>query len=455
MGARPAVVCRFGAALCLFAAVACAPERPRRPNVLLITIDTLRADHLGCYGYGRPTSPEIDRFAATAARFDNAHSSSSWTLPSLASMQTSLLSTTHGCWKISSRLEPEFTTAAEILRDAGFDTAMVACHIFLSAQYGLQQGFTHVDDVLVRPPADAADAISSPGVTQRGLRFLERKAAAGEDTPWYLWLHYFDPHDTYLPHEGFSETFGTVGEIDLYDGEIAFTDHYVGRVLRKLEELGLDDDTIVVLTADHGEEFGEHGFTRHGYSLHEEAVRIPLLVRVPGAGARTVLDVVSNVDILPTLLEVCRVPLPKLSGPKCAHEIEGRSLLAAIRGGALDAVHEAVSEVRWHDGQDLRALRSGAWKLVEDQSAERKPDQNALYDLEHDPGARTNLIERETARRDALRDVLLHRLGRALRWAGCYPLRDPYAPSPGDLQRLQSLGYAGGATPTDPAGGDK
>jgi len=453
MGLRRAL--RWMIPVAILVTAACAQKPARRPNVLLITIDTLRADHLGCYGYGRPTSPEIDRFATTAVRFDNAHSSSSWTLPSLASMQTSLYSTTHGCWKISSRLEPEFTTGAEMLRDAGFDTAMVACHIFLSAQYGLQQGFTHVDDELVRPPADAAGAISSPGVTQRGVRFLERKAAAAEDVPWYLWLHYFDPHDTYLPHEGFSEPFGTEKEIDLYDGEIAFTDHHVGRVLRRLEELGLDDDTIVVLTADHGEEFGEHGFQRHGYSLHESAVRIPLLVRVPGAAARVVPDVVSNVDILPTLLEACSIRRPALEGPKCAHEIEGRSLLAALRGGALGAAHEAVSEVRWHDGQDLRALRSGAWKLVEDQSAERKPDQNALYDLEHDPGARTNLLERDTARRDALRDALIHRIGRALRWAGCYPLRDPYAPSPGDLQRLQSLGYAGGAAPVEPGGGEK
>jgi arylsulfatase A-like enzyme len=425
-------------------------EAPKRPNVLLITIDTLRADHLGTYGYRKSTSPEIDAFAARATVFENAHSSASWTLPSLASIHTSLLSTTHGCWKVSSRLEPEFTTAAEILRDAGFDTAMIACHIFLSAQYGLQQGFTHVDDELVRPPSDAAEAISSPGVTERGVRFLEHKAAAKEDAPWFLWLHYFDPHDTYLPHAGFSETFGTTEEIDLYDGEIAFTDHYVGIVLKRLAELGLDEDTIVVITADHGEEFGEHGFDRHGYSLYQEAVRIPLIVKVPGAEARRVSDVVGNVDVLPTVLDGCGIELPTVTGAICANEFEGRSLLAAIRGTGAIAPREIVSEVRWHDGQDLRMVRDGGWKLIEDQSVGQAKNQTALYDIATDPTEQDDAREREATRATALRELVLHRIGRALRWAGCYPLVEPYTPTAGDMQQLESLGYAGSGVPEDP-----
>ncbi|MCY2960916.1 MAG: sulfatase [Planctomycetota bacterium] len=426
----------------------CGPT-PKRPNVLLITIDTLRADHLGTYGYPRPTSPQIDAFAARSAVFENAHSSASWTLPSLASIHTSLLSTTHGCWKISSRLEPEFTTAAEVLRDAGYDTAMVACHIFLSAQYGLQQGFTHVDDELVRPPSDAAEAISSPGVTQRGVRFLERKAAAGEDVPWFLWLHYFDPHDSYLPHEGYSEKFGTKEEIDLYDGEIAFTDHYVGLVLKRLAELGLEDDTIVVITADHGEEFGEHGFKRHGYSLYQEAVRIPLVVRVPGAAARRIPEVVGNVDVLPTLLAACQIPMKSVQGANCAHELEGRSLLDAIRGTAALSEGQVVAEVRWHDGQDLRMVREGPWKLIEDQSRKQQRDQDALYDLAADPHEATDLRARENARAALMAEMVLHRLGRAIQWAGCYPLVEPYTPTAGDMQRLQDLGYAGEAVPAE------
>lgn len=439
----------MAALLLAIGAIACA-RAPKRPNVLLITIDTLRADHLGAYGYARPTSPKIDAFAARSTVFENAHSSASWTLPSLSSIHTSLLSTTHGCWKISSRLEPEFTTAAEILRDVGYDTAMVACHIFLSAQYGLQQGFTHVDDELVRPPSDAAEAISSPGVTERGVRFLERKAAAGEDAPWFLWLHYFDPHDTYLPHEGFSETFGIVEEIDLYDGEIAFTDHYVGLVLQRLAELGLEDETIVVITSDHGEEFGEHGFKRHGYSLYQEAVRIPLVVRVPGAASGRVPEVVGNVDVLPTLLEACGIELKSVQGATCAHELEGRSLLGAIRGTRALEPREVVAEVRWHDGQDLRMVRDGAWKLIEDQSKDQTRDQSALYDLGADPAEATDLRESAAARAKELQDLVLHRLGRGLGWAGCYPLVEPYVPTAGDMIRLEGLGYAGSGVQTDP-----
>lgn len=452
----PQAALRVAAVAAFLLVPGCGPA-PKRPNVLLVTIDTLRADHLGTYGYPRPTSPEIDAFAARSAVFENAHSTSSWTLPSLASIHTSLLSTTHGCWKISSRLEPEFTTAAEVLRDAGYDTAMVACHIFLSAQYGLQQGFTHVDDELVRPPSDAASAISSPGVTERGVRFLERKAASRaadqDDSPWFLWLHYFDPHDTYLPHEGYSEKFGTVEEIDLYDGEIAFTNHHVGRVLRKLAELGLEDDTIVVITSDHGEEFGEHGFKRHGYSLYQEAVRIPLVVKVPGSAPSRIPAVVSNVDLLPTVLEACGIALPEVEGATCAHPLEGRSLLGAIRGTEPLAEGTAVSEVRWHDGQDLRALRDGAWKLIEDQAADGKAAQSALYDLGADPRERNDLRATDPERAARYAEAVMHRLGRAIQWAGCYPLVEPYTPTAGDMQRLQDLGYAGeDAPPPAPEG---
>ncbi len=424
-------------------------ETAARPNVLLITIDTLRADHLGCYGYGRPTSPEIDRLAAQGVVFEAAQSSSSWTLPSLASIHTALLSTTHGCWKIESRLEPEYTTLAETLRDAGWDTAMVACHIFLSAQYGLQQGFTHVDDALVRPPADAAQAISSPGVSQRGIRFLGQQAAAGADAPWFLWLHYFDPHDEYLPHAGFSERFGTEREIDLYDGEIAFTDHHVGRVLRRLEELGLAENTVIVLTSDHGEEFGEHGHMRHGYTLYEPAVRIPLIVRAPGLAARRVPDVVSNVDILPTVLGLCGVRYERAPGAKCAHPLQGRTLDPLLRG-APDAAREAVSEVRWHDGQDMRALRAGDWKYLEHRV--RGVDQDLLFDLAADPGEAHDALAREAAHTARLREALLHQVGRALQWSGCYPLHEPYSPSPGDLERLKALGYTGDELPALPPG---
>jgi arylsulfatase A-like enzyme len=426
---------RVTACAALVAAALCsAPscnQRARGPNVLFISIDTLRADHLGMYGYERGTSPGIDAFAKTATVFESAQSSSSWTLPSIASLMTSLYSTTHGCWKIQSRLEPEYETLAESLRDAGWDTAMVVPHLFLSAQYGLQQGFTHVDDTLIRTAADSDQAISSPGITERGVRFLERKAAAKDGVPWLLWLHYFDPHDAYLPHAGFSERFGTEKDIDLYDGEIAFTDAHVGMVLARLDELGLSKDTIVVIVADHGEEFGEHGHPRHGYTLYQEAVRIPLIVRVPGIAPSRVTAVVSGVDVMPSLLEACGVDAPA--------QIEGRSLLALARG-ATDAPHEALSEVRWHEGQDMRALRADRWKYIEERGKETR---DLLFDLAADPREKDNVLGEDAARAKGLSDLIGRRLLRAMHWAERYPLPERYEPSPGDMERLKKLGYAG------------
>jgi arylsulfatase A-like enzyme len=241
-------------------------------------------------------------------------------------------------------------------------------------------------------------------------------------------------------HAGVSERFGTEREIDRYDGEIAFTDRYVGEVLRRLDALGLGQDTVVVVTADHGEEFGEHGFTRHGYSLYEPAVRIPLVVRAPGLPPRRVPDVVSNVDLMPTLLDLAGVRLERVAGASCEHPLEGRSLALLLRGATLPP-REAVSEVRWHEGQDMRGVLAERWKYLEHRVGGK--DEDLLFDLGSDPGETRSVLDLQAARTSALRQALLHRLGRALGWAKCYPLHEPYAPSPGDLQRLQQLGYAG------------
>jgi arylsulfatase A-like enzyme len=197
----------------LLAACGQAPARPAGPNLLLVTIDTLRADHLGTYGYERPTSPRLDAFAETAVVFDDAGVQASWTLPSLASLLTSLPSSTH------SRLDDSFTTLAEILCAAGWDTAMVASHVFLGAQFGLHQGFVHFDDELVREMYQSDRSITSPEVTERGARYLREQAASPDAGPWFLWVHYFDPHAEYQVQAGFTERFGSEADVDRYDGE--------------------------------------------------------------------------------------------------------------------------------------------------------------------------------------------------------------------------------------------
>ena len=417
---------------------ACSSEAPRRPNILVVSIDTLRSRPSGSSMKSpRPTSPAIDEFAARAVVFEDAHSSASWTLPSFASLYTSLYSTTHGCWKVDSRLESEHDTLAEHLRDAGWDTCLIVPHMFLSGQYGLQQGFTHVDDSLVRTAIESNKVVSSPAMTEKTLAWLERKKQSPDDSPFFLWVHYFDPHDLYLPHEGISEQFGTTEEIDLYDGEIRFVDLHVGRLLARVRELW-GDDVVVAIVADHGEEFGEHGHKRHGYSLYQEAVHIPFILQAPGFQPRRVPDLVSNIDFMPTILE--------LSGVEPRGRMEGRSLVPFLRGESLPP-RGALSEVRWHDDQDMRCWREEDWKLHEDRSHGKERDE--LYDLAADPKERANLIERRGEPLQRLRTGLGHALGVALQLAKSYPQPRRYQPSPGDAARLGALGYAEDAVGAD------
>jgi arylsulfatase A-like enzyme len=403
------------------------PERPR-PNVLILSIDTLRADHLGCYGYARPTTPHIDELAARSVVFEQAESSCSWTLPSMTSLMTGLSVTAHHCDHLGSRLDPSYTTLAELLRDAGYDTELVASHLFLGAPYGLQQGFTHVDTSIVQDEND----ITSQDVSALGLDWLRQKSAVHDGVPWLLWLHYFDPHAPYLVHPGVSEAFGVDSDLDRYDGEIAYTDQHIGRLLDELARSGLAGNTIVVVVADHGEEFGEHGNTGHGYALYEECVRVPLLVHVPGLEPRRVVDVVPSVDLMPTLLELCRVPL--------RHEIEGQAVMPLFQGQALPE-QEALSEVRWQAGQDLKCAHIGRWKRIEGRV--REQDVAQLFDLSVDPHEECDLQAQQLARAAALGERIVARLRDARRIAAGHHQIGESALSPFEQQRVQQTGYGG------------
>ena len=402
----------------------------KRPNVLFVSVDTLRADHLGTYGWKRPTSPNLDAFAAKSVVFERAQSSSSWTLPSLTSLMTSLLPSTHRCEKDSSRLDPSYTTLAEVLRDAGYDTAIVASHYFLNAGHGLQQGFTRVDTRILQDDF----AITSPQVTDWGVSWLEEKAAAKEDVPWFLWLHYFDPHAPYLPHEGISEQFGTEKKIDLYDGEIAFTDRHLGRFFETFERLGFADNTIVVIVADHGEEFGEHGYEGHGYDLHEEVVHVPLIVRAPGIAPGRVPDVVPTVDIFPTMLDLC--------GLKPVGDIEGRSLVPLLRG-EKEAPREAVSECKWKYGSDIASVARGSWKYI-DSTRQADGVRKMLFDHSADPAESRNALAEHSDVVAELRSGLRARQERAKALGASYERHPTSDLPPAEQARLQQLGYAGG-----------
>jgi len=418
---------RTCAALAAALLLACEPGA-KRPNLLFVSIDTLRADHLGFEGWPRPTSPNLDALAAKSVVFDSAQSASSWTLPSLASLMTSLQASAHGCDQIASRLDPSYTTCAEILRDSGYDTAFVASHVFLSAGYGLQQGFTHVDTRILQDES----AITSPAVTDWGLAWLENKAAVADGVPWFLWLHYFDPHAPYLVHEGISEPFGTETDLDRYDGEIAFTDQHLGRLFEAFERLGFAENTILVVVADHGEEFGEHGVQGHGYDLHEEVVRIPLVVRVPGVAPRRVDDVVPTVDVMPTLLELC--------GARARRELEGESLLPLLAGRS-DQAREALSEVRWQFGQDMKSLRQGPWKLIDSRRGQNAAEM--LYEKNADRAETANVVADHPETAEAMRTDLRERVETSRKLSSGYEHRKTSTLTPAEEERLRALGYTG------------
>lgn len=414
---------------CAFGLCACSPEHPRPTNarnLLLITVDTLRADRLGAYGYDEPTSPAIDALAAHSVLFEQAQVQSAWTLPSLASLMTSLYTSTHGCWNFASRLDESFTTLAERLRGEGYTTAGVASHVFLDERYGLQQGFDSFDVELVKDFVASHEAITSEQVTAKGLAFLA--ARTDDERPWMLWVHYFDPHATYRVHPGLSERFGTSAEASRYDGEVAFTDRAIGELLSGLEAAGLGGETIVVLVADHGEEFGEHGGTGHGRTLHREILHVPLMLSVPGIEPRRVAEPVESVDLLPTLLE--------LLGLEPAEHAAGRSLLPAMLGDALPE-RPRLAELALHTNDPIESFSADGWKLVYQRGSKRV----MLFDLVSDPGELQDVaaahpeVVGELQRRLEARTAEARELGERFEASG------PLELTPEEIERLRALGY--------------
>ncbi len=331
-----------------------------RPNILFISIDTLRADHLGTYGYEKATSPNIDAFAKTAVVFDEAFSHSSWTLPSFATMFTSMYGQTHKCAHFDDKLDESFTTLPELLQKAGYRTRAVVSHVFTGKRHGLIQGFDELDDSLQHEITESHQQISSPGVTQSGIDWLEKQASSDtKSKPFFLWLHYFDPHELYQVHPETASQFRGPGEIELYDGEIAFTDLWIGKLFDALTRFGLDSNTIVILVADHGEEFTDHGGERHGRSLYREVLHVPFMIKAPGMQPHRVADTVRTVDLMPTVLSLAGLPVPS--------NAQGESLLPALRGERFESL-PVYGEVRLREDYSAESYSANGWTLILDHS---------------------------------------------------------------------------------------
>ena len=431
-----------------------------RPNIVLITIDTLRADHLACYGYTKPTSPRIDAFAGEAVLFEHACCQSSQTLPSHASILIGTNPRSHKVISHESFVDENITTLAEVLKRYGYKTAAFISSHALDSKYGLDQGFDtywEVHKQFTVPQRQLQKVQEKSATTDAVLDWLGR--AAGSE--FFLWVHWFDPHRPYDPPPRYLREFAggyagtatsdadfimkvwrerielTPEDVDhlngRYDGEVAFTDAQVGRVLEDLAARGLLDNTIVVITADHGEILYEHEYYfGHDIGLYDQCIMIPLIMHVPGhsrPGIR-LSPLVQSLDIMPTLLEVLGIRTPEY--------LEGKSLLSLMGGAGQSTAAFAFSETFPFPEKSppRHAVRTAHAKLI---WKETQADTllKAYYDLKQDPGETANLYADDFAPASRLDSVL----ARFVAEGGLHPTHIPTAQESGRLRILKSLGY--------------
>lgn len=385
-----------------------------KPDIILISIDSLRADHVGCYGYERDTTPTIDRLAREGVRIENAVSTTSWTLPAHAAMFTGLYDSAHGVVDVRQSLASRHLTLAELLRDAGYQTAGFFGGPFLHPLFGLDQGFSTYLSCMTTIPDDAAEAVVREAVQVTshrdvtGPRTAKRFSAwlpSADDRPLFVFLHLWDVHYDYIPPQQYVDMFdpdyrGTVNAeqyntnemlrpdmpardlahiIALYDGEIRFTDDIIKQILDELDAAGRLEQALIVVTSDHGDEFFEHGRKGHQRSLFEEVVRVPLIFRWPGHidSGNAISDQVRLIDVLPTILS--------LAGVRQSVAVQGRDVSPLLTGRSLPA-QPALLELLCL-GLRLRALRTNDYKLIV--SGSGRP--TALFHLSKDPTEKKNL----------------------------------------------------------------
>jgi arylsulfatase A-like enzyme len=435
---------------------ACGRAPAPRPNLLLVTLDTTRADHLGCYGYARNTSPHLDALAAEGVVHPPLLATSSWTLPTHASLFTGLYPSSHGArydrdgpLSLSDGIEgparfrnyrvhglaPGPPTLAALLRDAGYATAAVVAGPWMKRLFGLDRGFDAYDDSGVTD----VKGVSAEAVTDAALRLLDGLARSGfaqgtpaAGRPFFLFLNYYDPHSPYRPPPGFAGAFfspdsaeGDGDAVDRYDAEILYTDFHLGRLFDALRERGLYDATWILVTADHGELFGEHDVRGHGKTLYEEVLRVPLIEKPakglelppPGDGP------LGQVDLMPRVLAALGLPVPA-AVQGSASPAAGRGLLAEVQPPEAFSV-----------GGDFRMLRMGRYKLLWSSRGEHR-----LHDLEADPRELENLAAREPERLHemlARLEQMVASLPRPAAAAGA-----PVAVDEQTRRALERLGYA-------------
>ena len=467
-----------------------APRVDRPPNVVLIVIESLRADHLGCYGYPRATSPNIDKLAAEGVLFQECHSPASWTVPSMMSVMTGLMPNVHGVINVSVELPKTVPTLAEEFTRKGYYCGAVVSNTALKAGCGYARGFAKYDDYSVFMDSDVGlfsadcggptgeakslddydEVVLGAAVTRQAELLIGEAEHSGK--PFFLFLFYFDPHYSYMPPAPYDKMFadrGYRGRIDghdvalmrdkppsgedldhlmaLYDGEIAYTDAQIGKVLRRLGQVSAPAGTLIIVTADHGEAFGEHGKLAHGNSVYREELRIPMIWWWPGVlpKGHRVKGPASSLDIAKTLRQLVAFQRMRLA--------QGGSLWPALRGGQFlpdrQVLTEKANPMLPKPYPREMAITRGSLRLRAG-FGEQPGIENvefALFDLRSDPQERKNILKTESAAFSQLQACLWRSL------AECGELRRHYRQgsstagsklNPQDRRILESLGYISG-----------
>jgi len=427
-------------------------------NVVLITIDTLRADHLGCYGYKQIKTPNIDALAADGVRFERAFAVVPVTLPSHSSMLTGTYPMLSGMHDFSgNKLSPLQPTLASVLKQAGYQTGAVIGAAVLDSRFGLNQGFDFYYNHFEFNRLDEAnlDEMERPGniVADVALNWLEKDwLAKNPQKKFFLWMHLYDPHFPYHPPEPYSREYAA----QPYDGEIAFADEQVGRLLRFLKEKGIYQNTVIVLCGDHGESLGEHGEKTHGFFIYNATMHVPLIIQLPdnrlpenrlpeNAAARTVADSVSLVDLMPTVLGAVGLEIPS--------QVQGRSLLPELRAesdrdnqaGRDRVLYGETFLPRIHfNWSELRGSENIKYHFIDAPRPE-------LYDLTKDPGEVHNLFTEKKAVAEEMHAKLV---GMIRDYSAGKELAEKTGLDPALMERLKSLGYAGFSGGSDPSSND-
>jgi len=450
----------------------------KRPNVLIVTLDTTRADHTSAYGYERPTTPRLAEFARQGVLFETAYAPMATTLPSHTTMFTGLLPRTHGTLKNGLVVDASLPLLGEILAKDGYRTSAFLSSFAVASKFGLDRGFELYDDDfkdgqckwdverweghkiegdfcrrgdLTRAKAEAwlekNGYLPATGSAGAGAGSTTAATAAPEK-PFFLWIHFFDAHNPYDPPPEHAKLFPPRGnppteldqDIAKYDAEIHFADQEMGKLFDRLAAAKHLDDTLVIVAGDHGEGLMDHGWMLHGLQIYEEAVRVPFVLRWPGKlpAGKVITEPVELADITPTVLELTGIAMPKAK-----HEPEGLSLADAMAGKAkLDAQRAVLVQRRFYASDAERGirvkgskhgLRRGDWKYIE----AKEEDTYELYDLKNDPGEKRNLADSAKQERAALATELSTTLSSTA--AASVPA--PGRVSEEDARRLEALGY--------------